>query len=198
MKIKYAGSRPIISQHGISYKDGKDDKYIYLMTALEILQDIDNNYEENKSYSRYISQKPLEEKEFHERLLQYDIHLEEEVNIEIQNYKQKIKQEIIDVQNMTNITQIEKDTWCNNLELMTQYRIQRAINKIYYFHCISDIKEIIIHKRIKKIETPFNEKYWHVLSTIQGSLENGKNSYSTKLVEKTKDNNMMIILEIIY
>jgi len=196
MKIKYVGLRPIISQHGILYKNGKEDKYIYLMTALEILQDIDNNYEEKKSYSRYISQKPLKEKEFHTRLLQYDIYLEEEVENEIKNYKQKIEQEMIDVKNMTNITQIEKDVWCNNIELMTQYRIQRAINKIYYFHCINDIKEIITHQRIKKLETPFDEKYWHVLTTIRGVLENDKNSHYTKIIEETKDNNMIIILEI--
>lgn len=51
MKIKYAGPRPQISHHGVSFKDGKEDKYVYLMIALQILKAIDKDYEEKKSYS---------------------------------------------------------------------------------------------------------------------------------------------------
>ena len=51
MKIEYAGPRPIISQHGVQFKDGKEDKYVYLMISIQILQAIDKNYEGHKSYS---------------------------------------------------------------------------------------------------------------------------------------------------
>ena len=37
MKIEYAGLKPVISEHGISFKDGKEDKYIYLSYAIDIL-----------------------------------------------------------------------------------------------------------------------------------------------------------------
>jgi len=198
MKIKYAGLRPIISQHGISYKEGKEDKYVYLLTALEILQDIDNDFEVKKSYIKYISKNNLEEKQFHSILQKYDIHLEDEANEEIQNYKEKIKLEIKKVNEMKTITQIEKDVWCNNINLMSSYRIQRAINKIYYFHCINDIKTIIRHKRIKEIDLPFSEKYWHVAQSIKGALESGINSVEVKLSEITKDNDMTLKLEVLY
>ena len=51
MTIKYAGPRPTISHHGVEFKDGKEDKYVYLMIGIQILKAIDKNYEDHKSYS---------------------------------------------------------------------------------------------------------------------------------------------------
>ncbi len=41
MKIKYLSARPMISHHGIDFKDGKEDKYVYLIIAVQILKAID-------------------------------------------------------------------------------------------------------------------------------------------------------------
>jgi phenylalanyl-tRNA synthetase alpha subunit len=192
--IKYVGPRAVISQHGISYKEGKEDKYIYLMTALEILQDIDNNYEEKKEYSHCITPKEFDEKEFQEILEQYDKHLEQEVEDETNRYKQKIEHEIATVKNLKTITDIEKEVWCKNIELMTPYMIQRAINKIYYVHCIEIIKDIIIKKGIKEINAPFTKKYWHVLESVHGSIQNDKSPYVSTIKEETYNGKMIIRL----
>ena len=37
MELKYVGLKPVISEHGISFKDGKEDKYVYLSFAIDIL-----------------------------------------------------------------------------------------------------------------------------------------------------------------
>ena len=52
---------------------------------------------------------------------------------------------------------------------------------------------MILREHLKEIDTPFNEKFWHVLQTLQGALESGKNSKDTKLIEKTDANNNMIL-----
>ena len=44
-KLHYVGPRIEISHQGIVYKKSKEDKYIYLMAALEILKVIDNDYD---------------------------------------------------------------------------------------------------------------------------------------------------------
>lgn len=38
--LEYAGSKAMISQHGISFKQGKEDKFIYLPYVYEILNSI--------------------------------------------------------------------------------------------------------------------------------------------------------------
>ena len=75
----------------------------------------------------------------------------------------------------------EKKVWINNLNIMRKYRIQRAVNKIYYMQSINLIKQIIIREGINEIDTPFYEKYWHVLQTLQGALEKGRRGKKTSL-----------------
>ncbi len=193
LPIKYVGPRPLISQHGITYKDGKEDKYIYLQVAIEILQDIDHDYEEIKSYSHLIRKEPLTQKEMDKILAHYEDELSQKVIEEEKHYEKKIQDEINTVENMTHLSDIEKEVWINNIELMKEYRIQRAINKIYYMHCIYDIKKLVLKNHIKEIDTPFNKKFWHVLETLQGALEVGKGSVDTKLEEVNTDDGRMIM-----
>ena len=37
-RVQYAGPKVEISNHGVKYNKSKEDKYIYLMVALEILK----------------------------------------------------------------------------------------------------------------------------------------------------------------
>jgi len=199
MKIEYAGPRPIISQHGVQFKDGKEDKYVYLMISIQILQAIDKDYEGHKSYSYDASTKRFSDSEIHDILDSYETTLEEDVLKEEASYALKIENEIEDIRNRTNLKESERDAWINNLEVMKNYRIQRSINKIYYMHSINLIKKIIKREEIKEIDTPFYEKYWHVLQTIQGVLEEGRNSVHTDLqIIKADENQMMSKLFIRY
>ena len=192
-KIKYVGPRPVISQHGISYKEGKEDKYVYLVSALNILNAIDHDYTDHRSYNSIPHIDILKEPEIHKILQQYDARLEDEVKEEEKLYEKKIDDEIESVKNNKIINKDEKDAWIKNIKIMKDYRIQRAINKIYYLHCIDNIVRIIKKQRIKEIDEPFNEHNWHVLHSIQGLIETIKPSFATKLVEETKDDGSMII-----
>ena len=199
MKIEYAGPRPMISQHGIQFKDGKEDKYVYLMISIQILQAINKSYKGHKSYSYDTTTKRFTDSEIHEILHNYSNTLDEDVLKEEQYYEQKILDEIEHIKVRENLTQTERDAWVNNLEIMKQYRIQRSINKIYYMHSINLIKQIIKREKIKEIDTPFYEKYWHVLQTIQGALEEGRDSVHTNLeIEKNDANTMQAKLYIGY
>lgn len=192
MKIEYAGPRPMISQHGVQFKDGKEDKYVYLMISIQILQAINKNYDGHRSYSYDTSTKRFTDENIHEILNSYDTTLENDVKKEEVYYSSKINDEIKNIYERENLTESEKNAWINNLEIMKKYRIQRAVNKIYYMHSIELIKEIIMRENIKEIDTPFYEKYWHVLQTIQGAVEEGRYSKHTSLkIEKIDDDAMI-------
>jgi len=192
MRIEYAGPRPMISQHGVEFKEGKEDKYVYLMISIQILQAIDKDYEGHKSYSYDTKTKRFTNDEIHDILDSHSNTLEADVEKEEMFYMQKIDEEIEHIKSRTNLKESEKIAWVNNLEIMRKYRIQRAINKIYYMHSIELIKEVIQREKIKEIDTPFYEKYWHVLQTIQGALEEGRYSVHTKLEIVKIDDDAMI------
>ena len=50
MQLKYVGPKPMISEHGISFKDGKEDKYVYIQNAIEILHALNHEYVKGKIY----------------------------------------------------------------------------------------------------------------------------------------------------
>jgi len=50
LKLYYTGPKPQISQHGVFFKKGKEDKYVYLELATKILLAIDKNYDMKKAY----------------------------------------------------------------------------------------------------------------------------------------------------
>lgn len=191
MKIKYTGPRPHITQHGITFKEGKDDKYVYLTIAIQILKAIDNDFSQKKSYSYDANTKRMEDEQIVSFLHTYENTLEDDVKKERIRYEQKLDEEIESVKNRLNLKEEEKVAWVNNLEIMRDYRIQRAVNKIFYMHTIKEIAKVIHREKIKEIDTPFFEKFWHVLRTIEGELMSFKNPLQSELsVIKDKEDNL--------
>ncbi|NLO17941.1 MAG: hypothetical protein GX118_07105 [Arcobacter butzleri] len=175
-KIKYSGPRPMISQYGIEFKDGKEDKYVYLMISAQILKAIDKDFDKQSHYSYDLSTKRIADDELVNILLSHEQSIEERVEKEASLYEQKLEDEIENIRNLVSVNGIEKEVWIKNLEIMKEYRSQRAINKIYYIYSIKEIIDIIRREKIKVIDVPFYEKYWHVLKSIEGQINRQKSS----------------------
>ncbi len=191
MKIEYAGPKPIISEHGISFKEGKEDKYAYLKYALQILDAISHEYEGKKAYTYNIADKNITDNEMNDILLKYHSDMECIMNSELDIYNKSLESEKNDVQNHPKLNDEEKYAYLGNLEVMKDYRIQRVKNKLFYIHVIKTIKEQILEHKIKELNTPFNEKFWHVFQTIQGELSSSKSSISATI--KTQELDILII-----
>lgn len=197
MEVKYSGPRPVITEHGISFKNGKEDKYVYLMASLQILQAIDRSFEDKKSYSYDLQTKRLENDEMLEILKQYEPDIQKIAEDEMIEYSHKLDEEIESIDNRALLNPLEKQTLKNNLKLMKDYRIQRAVNKIYYMHTIKDIARIIKREQIKEIDAPFYEKFWHILQTIQGELEKGRSSVHTEIhIDRSASDQLWVKLTI--
>jgi hypothetical protein len=191
VKIKYSGPRPNITHHGIVL-EGKEDKYVYLVIGEQILKAIDKNFGEKRSYSYDISTKRSSNDEILKTMLAYEPNLEQNIMREKESYEIKLNDEIEQASQKENLSELQQDILVKNLEIMKDYRIQRAVNKIYYMHNIHEIGEIIKREKITEIDTPFYEKYWHVLRTIQGELAKGKSSIKTDLkIEKNSNDEMV-------
>jgi len=88
---------------------------------------------------------------------------------------------------------MDKEIWKKNIDIMKQYRVQRAINKMYYMHCIKNIVQVIQHKNISEITVPFNQCFFHVLNTLRGALITGKPSLRAKVIEENDKNNNLVV-----
>ncbi len=174
MKLIYAGLKPIINEYGIYFKDGKEDKYIYLSFAIEILNALNHEYEKDKKYSCDLQKTNIQTNQIIDTLTTFYPKLQEIVEKKIDNYITHLDYEKESVENHLLLSDIEKDVYLNNLQIMREYKIQRTTNKIFYFLCIKAITKLIIKNQIKEIDTPFTEKFWHILKSIQGKLFQNK------------------------
>ncbi len=196
LNVQYMGPRVEVSNRGVVYRKSKEDKYVYLMSALEILKNIDNDAERKKLYGQHFESKAIEEV-LHSILKCHESGVEEKVEEEECQYEQKMQHQIETIRNLPYLTDIDKEVWIKNIELVKGYRMQRAVNKRCYIHCIQNIIEVIKHNNIKEITTPFNRNFFHVLNSICGALITDKPSLDAKVLEDNdKDNNMIVKLSI--
>jgi len=196
-RVEYIGPRVEISNHGIIYRNDKEDKYVYLGSALEVLKDIDNDYEEKASYIHQFTNIKLEDENLHRTLMQYDDKFEACITEECKKYKEKIDHQIAYVQTLSHLSNLDKEVWVRNIEIMRKYKMKRALNKMYYMHCIQDIVHVIKDKKIREISVPFNKNFFHVVNTVKGALITGKPSLEAKVIEEyNKEGNMIVKLMI--
>lgn len=183
MKFEYVGYRPVISHNGVTFKQGKDDKFIYLPYAYEILNALNHEYTTNKNkYSNSINLDNSNIDKLYKVVETYFPDIEKSIEDKLKKYKEHLEEERENIISRPHLNDIEKNIFLSNLDLMKNYRINRAKNKIFYYFVIATIVEIIKEKRIKEIDIPYHNKFWHVLNTIQGVLSSEKINSNIKAV----------------
>lgn len=196
MKLEYAGLKPMINEHGVCFKDGKEDKFAYLEYAIDILLAIDHKHEKKRKYSHELKAQRISPQEIIDILIKYHPHLEETMNKEINNYLIHLDNEEDSVKHNLVLSNIERETFINNLEIMREYKIQRAKNKIFYFHCIETIVEVILKREIKEIDAPFNERFWHIFQTLEGALSKHKIRSDLKISRNNDQLKAMLLIDL--
>lgn len=196
MELKYIGPKAMISEHGISFKDGKDDKYVYINNAIQIYLAINHEYQKNLLYHHNIEESEISSKEVFQTLKDSVPNFEKTILEELKGYESYLQSQEEEVKERNNLNKDEKTAFINNLKLMREYRTQRFINKHVYEHIIKAIVDKIVDNKLHEIQTPFNERFWHILQTIEGWLSREhKISANLESVHDT-DDNIIIILHI--
>lgn len=195
MQIKYIGPKAVISQHGISFKDGKDDKFVYINNAIQIFKAINHEYQKNKLYHHDIEQNNYTSDDIFTALKTQVTGFEENFKKELQDYYKALDSQEEEIDSKVSLSKDEKLAFKNNLKIMREYRTQRFINKLIYEHIIKAITDKMFENKLREITTPFNERYWHILQTIQGWLSHDY-KINTRLDTISDEDNIIIILHL--
>ena len=197
MKLKYTGPKELISAHGISFKRGKDDKYVYIYPAFQIYNAIHHDYEKDTIYTHNIEGKRLNDDELLNKIISLKGDIKKELDKELLEVDKYLNNEIENVKEHKELNEEEQRVLKNNLIIMKNYRTQRETNKIVYRFLVEVIVDDIFENKLKEINAPFNERFWHILQTIQGELSNhDKRSIGSTLDIVHKDNSITISLKI--
>ena len=108
MQLKYTGPKEIISPHGVDFKDGKEDKYVYVTPAIEVFYAINHDYEKNRVYTHSVEKKYLEDTIVLAKILELNPKLEYKCNEEIEKLEEELDKEIEEVKEHTELVPEEQ------------------------------------------------------------------------------------------
>ncbi len=170
MSLKYAGPKPLISAHGVTFDLNKDDKFIYLSIVAELIQALNHEYESGKRYTYIASNKPLDTDRILELIRQNDPLLDQEIKDRQNLEEQEIAEELERAHSNKVLCEEEKEVLIKNIELMRKYLINRSVNKTVYYSGIASLARIIQKGHIDRIFAPMFPKFHHTFHSIQGAL----------------------------
>jgi hypothetical protein len=170
MNIKYAGPKPIISHRGINFDNNKEDKYVYLNVAVQILKSLDHEYIKDRVYTYDITSQRLSNNELEKELSCYCQNIDKLVEVQNHNIEDEIEHLVQRAHENMVLSDEDKRTLENNINIMHDYLIQRSVNKRVYYCVIDELANIIQKGKIDYIIVPMFQTFLHTLHSLQGSL----------------------------
>ena len=195
--IKYAGPKPLISKTGIDFDQSKEDKYVYMHIAMQLLKAIDHEYYEDKRYVHNINSPHISEKMLDSEVKQYCKNYEELTDKQNHCVEDEYQNEMQHISENRTLTSVEKEVFENNLKIMHDYLVQRSINKRLYYCVIEHLAEVVKKDNLDYIITPMNQLFVHVLHSVQGVLAKQKFPIDTKMEIYEEDQEFLVKLDVI-
>lgn len=174
MQIKYVGPKPVISKSGIGFASEYDDRYTYLNILIQLLQALDNDYFENKTYQYAIDSKRLNDNEIVAGLLHYCGNLDDVISRSIEEENAEIESELKRAKGDKTLSETEKDALVKNIEVMRNYRLQYATNDTLYNCAIRVLANQIKKEDLDYIIVPMFQRFAAILRSVQDELADQK------------------------
>ncbi len=174
MKISFVGPKPLISHTGVGFDNNKEDKYVYINIAIQMYKAIHHNYMDDKIYTYYTQSDRLSDKELEENIIKYCPEFIEEATKRYEQAQEEIDDLLERARHNITLDDESKNVLMNNISLMRDYIIQRAVNKVAYYCIIDKLAQEVKKDHLDYVIVPMFQKFAHVLHSIQGILEKQK------------------------
>ncbi|AFV97764.1 MULTISPECIES: hypothetical protein [unclassified Sulfuricurvum] len=197
MDLKYAGPKPLISAHGITFDLNKEDKFAYLSIVAELIQALDHNYQADERYTYLAKAEPLKADIIFDLIKSKDPALLSQIEERRLIAENDISDELVRAHENKTLCEEECNVLICNIELLRTYQINRAINKTLYYAGINVIAEEIKKGHIDYINTPMFPKFLHVLHSVQGALSKLHPPIDSNIDIREHEGHLQVRLEIL-
>jgi len=191
MELKYVGPKPIISHTGIDFDNNKEDKFVYLNIVVQLLKSLNHNYITDKVYTYQSDTSRLSNDELYQELKRYCPKISSLVELENHKTQDEIEHDLKRAQENKILTNEDKVTLENNIKIMSDYMIQRSINKSVYYCAVDELAKLVKNENIGFIVVPMFQKFAHVLHSVQGSLKKGRYPIESNLEIYQEDGKLL-------
>ena len=196
MTIKYAGPKAIISHTGISFDTNKEDKYVYLDIATQLLEALDHDYIENKTYMHAL-EKHFSNDEIIAIVKKRCPNFDNLVNTIDHETEELLDEDMQRAHANRVLRDEEKEVLEKNIQIMHDYMIQRSVNKHVYYCVMGLLADIAAKDQIERITLPMQQNYVHVLHSLQGTLIKEKKPIDTDMTIYEKDKKLYVTLKVV-
>ncbi len=197
MKLKYVGPKPIISHTGIDFDNNKEDKFAYLNIVVQLLKALSHDYFEDETYSYHADTSRLSNDELLRELSKFCPDIDHLMEKENHNIEDEIRHNLLRAKESDTLTDADKETLRNNIQIMREYIVQRSVNKSVYYCVINALAELLKNEHISYIVAPMFQTFAHVLHSVQGVLLKEKTSMNTRLDIYQEDGKLLVKLQVL-
>lgn len=197
MTVAYVGPSVLISSRGITFDTKKEDKFLYLFSAVELLDAIDHTYIGDRVYSYASEVRRWTGDLLMEKLRHHYDDIDTVINTAEASAGSYIDGMVERVRASTTVTEDERRVYVDNIELMRTYMIQRHINKRVYYAVVAQVVACLRHKNIAYISATMNAGCFHVMNTIQRCLRQQKRPLNSLFSFEREGDALMVKLSIV-
>jgi len=196
MQIKYVGPKPLIYKTGISFDSEFDDRYTYLNIAVQLLDALDHDYFDNKTYKYAIDTDRLRDSDILEGLKKYCGDLEAVVQESVEAEQALIEDELQRAKENKTLSDIEREALIKNIKIMVNYRLQYATNEKLYNCAVERLADHVKKDHINYVIVPMFQRFAAVLHSVQDALASQKFAINTKMDIYEEDGKLMAKMEV--
>jgi hypothetical protein len=197
MELKYVGPKAIITHTGITFDNNKEDKYVYLNILVQLLKSLNHKYIENKIYKYKPDMSRLSNTQLHDELKSFCPNIDKLIDETDHFAHDGMDDEIKRARENKILTDVDKETLENNIKIMTNYIVQRSINKRVYYCAVDVLAELVKKDNLEYIIVPMFQKFVHVLHSVQGSLKRQKFPIDTDMEIYEEDGQLLVKLKVV-
>lgn len=197
MPLQYAGPKPLISAHGITFDLNKEDKFAYLSVVAELIQALDHNYQSDERYTYLTMADPLKTDTIFNLIKSKDSTLLSQIEERRLITENEIADELSRAHENKVLCEEERDVLVRNIELLRNYQISRSINKTVYYSGINVIANEIKQGHIDYVTAPMFPKFFHVFHSVQGALSKLHPPVDSTIEIREHEGHLQVRLDII-
>lgn len=182
MKLKYVGAKPKVSQYGIQFDQTKPDKYTFIHAAIELLETLNTEMKSGKNlYLHNIDTREYTSDVLNDKIGKYcpdmeqeSDQLQEKTNELINEYKQKVKENV-------HLNNDERTAWLGNIDIMRDYYLQYITNEFAYNCLLNTFADKLHSMYILEMTFPLGRNYGLVCGDLIVILRDHKPPYDAIL-----------------
>ena len=191
MKLYEVGPKPIVSARGVSFDTTHPDRYAFLSPAVEILETLDFDAQEEEQHIHQPRKDAYRGEELIKKLREYCGDLDALLQKREEKTRELIAELEEHVQGNAKLSEDERRAWLGNIAAMQGYYLQYMTNALVYRCLLEQMADRFLHSHIASITFPMRNNYALVLADLAAIMRDHKPPFDAEIKIEQDDRGLI-------